>query len=45
MNRDTAAHHRVIVTIDFLAAAFQHFNITYVTASEFFSLITQAGDG
>jgi len=33
------------VTVDALAAAFQHFNITHVTASEFFGFITQAGDG
>jgi hypothetical protein len=33
-----------IVTVDSLAAAFQHFNITHVTASEFFRFIAQAGD-
>lgn len=34
-----------IVTIESLAAAFQHFNITQVTASEFFKFVKQAGDG
>jgi hypothetical protein len=45
MSRDTNAPHTAIVTVDALAAAFQHFNITHVTASEFFGFITQAGDG
>jgi len=40
ISQDTA-----IVTVDSLAAAFQHFNITHITASEFFRFITEAGDG
>jgi hypothetical protein len=35
----------ITVTVDSLAAAFQHFNITHVTASEFFLFVTQAEDG
>ena len=45
MSRNTDAPHTAIVTVDALAAAFQHFNITHVTASEFFGFITQGGDG
>jgi len=40
MSQDTA-----IATVDSLVAAFQHFNITHLTASEFFRIITEAGDG
>ena len=32
------------MTVDSLAAAFQHFNITHVTALEFFRCVTQAED-
>jgi len=45
MSQNTDAPHTAIVTVDALAAAFQHFNITHVTASDFFGFITQAGDG
>ena len=45
MSRNTDAPHTAIVTVDALAAAFQHFNITHVAASEFFGFITQGGDG
>ena len=43
MTQDTNTR-RAIVTVDSLAAAFQHFNITHVTALEFFRFITQAKD-
>jgi hypothetical protein len=43
MSGDTGTPHTAIVTADSLAAAFQHFSITHVTASEFFRFITQAG--
>ena len=45
MSGDTDGPHTAIVTADSLAAAFQHFNIIHVTASEFFRFITEAGDG
>ena len=40
MSGDTDGPHTAIVTADSLAAAFQHFNIIHVTASEFFRFIT-----
>jgi hypothetical protein len=43
--RPAPSQSRHIMTVDSLAAAFQHFNITHVTASEFFGFIAHAGDG
>lgn len=40
--QDTDA--QATVTVDSLAAAFQHFNITHITALEFFQFVTQAED-
>jgi len=44
MSGDSGAPH-TIVTANSLAAAFLHYNITHVTASELLKFIAQAGDG
>jgi len=44
MSQDTDAQ-QAIVTVDSLAAALQHFNITHITALEFFQFTKQAEDG
>jgi hypothetical protein len=42
MSQAADAHHTTTMTVDSLAAAFQHFNITHVTALEFFQFVAQA---